>query len=234
MSAATVRSSPLRVWTARSRASRRLAWAELRAASSACCEASRSGRYSAELSGSSRAAGGLGFEPCDLDLAQLQPAEGLAALAAGEVAVERDKDRPGLDPLPLADMDRGDPATARVVHHLDPASRLDGARRLDHFVDLRPGEPAEERHEQGGEAGDQRARQCRVASLDRVACELGFALQVAASATATAQPAACSPADAVRALVMARISAGLPDWTKRPRSSEKHAVAGLEHRRTVR
>ena len=143
-------------------------------------------------------------------------------------------DRTGLDPLPLADVDRGDPAAMRVVDQLDPARRLDGARRLDDFVDLCPGEPAEERQEQGGEAGDQRAREGWAAALERVACELDLALRV----DSRRPRPRLSPPPAARRRRRAGSRwpgprPGLADRTKPAALEQQHPVAGLQHRRAV-
>ena len=75
-------------------------------------------------------------------------------------------------------MDRGHPAAARMVDDLDPPGGLDGARRMDHLVDLRPGEPAEQGHEQRGDAGDQGPGQRRRPALSSaLARELGLVVQ---------------------------------------------------------
>ena len=147
----------------------------MRASSSACWAARRSGRCSARCPGQLPPRR-LGLQPRHLDLAQLQPAHELAALAARDLAVQGDQQVAGRDLLALADVDRGNPAAAGMVDDLDAPGRLDGAGGVDHLVDLRPGEPGQKRQEQGGDAGDQRAGQRRRAAVQELARKRGLAL----------------------------------------------------------
>jgi hypothetical protein len=120
---------------------------------------------------------GFRLQARHLDLAQLQPAADFAALAAGDLVVEADEQLTGRDRLALANMDGGDPAAMRMIDDLDPAGGLHHADGLDHLIDLGPGNPAQQRQEQGGDAADQRPCERRRAVVQQHAGEFGLTIR---------------------------------------------------------
>ena len=168
--------------------------------------------------GNEAPAGGLGFQARHLDRAELQPAHELAALAAGDLAVEADQDRPGLDGVAFAHMDRGHPSAARMVDDLDPAGGLDGTRGMDDLVDLRPGKPPQQGQQECGNAGDQGTRQRRRSTLQALAGELGLAVHIAGGQHRPyPQPVACKLGADGR--IRSSTSSAVPVWTTLPSRS---------------
>ena len=131
-------------------------------------------------------------------------------------------------------MDRRHPAAMRMVDDLDPAGRLDRAGGVDHLVDLRPGEPAEQ-----GQRTGRRCRRsaCRSApARGRPAAARASSASRSASAPAGApspQPAAWRLAVPAARRSAASTSAGGADAGDAAVLEQQHAVAGLEHGRAV-